>query len=93
MKIKELKVFCTLKNSLPNYGSVEYGAGMTVEVGEGEDKNKIMRYLWLYCQTEILEQTYRRINNPDLKKEYLAKQEELFEAEGGGFTWQVNKTK
>ena len=69
MKIKEIQVSYSMKHALPNYGSIQYHAGMSAEIGENESKEKVFQLLWLECKAQVLEQMAERLNHKEIKDE------------------------
>ena len=68
MKVKEISVHYHLKHSLPNYGSVEYGSGITVEIEEGENKDKAFNWAWTEVQSQVLTQMNERLHTQELQE-------------------------
>jgi hypothetical protein len=68
MKIREISIHYHLKHSLPNYGSVEYGAGITLELEEGETKEKAFNFGWTEVQAQVLNQMNQRLHTQELQE-------------------------
>mgnify|MGYP001590658283 CR=1 FL=1 len=54
MRIKDLTVTYSRKQGMPNYGSMEYGAGMTIEVDEKQEIETQFRIAWLQVRSQVL---------------------------------------
>jgi hypothetical protein len=84
MKIKEITVHTSIKNSLPNYGSVEYGSGITIQLEENDNEKKAYHIAWLHVMSQVLYQMAQRINSPELNKKSAEIQLELLETQKDG---------
>lgn len=69
MKVLKIEVNYQRKNSMPNYGSLQYGASVTIELGEGENTNDAYNLAWQMVMSQVLQQMNRRIHTQELEKE------------------------
>lgn len=73
MKIKEITLHYHLKHSLPHFGSVQYGAGMTIELEEfdviGSNEKELYEWGWKQVQSQVLKQMNNRLPTQELKEQ------------------------
>jgi len=66
-KVKEVTVYVEAVKNLGNYQSIRFGAGMTLEVEEGDDYNKIYSRAWDITSSEI-EQKLEDFSDSEVNK-------------------------
>jgi len=82
MRIKQIEVFKYLKHGLPNYGSTEYGAGITVEVGENDNAADVFAWAYHEVSSQVLMQMKNAMEDRRMSTQPL--EEELERLKKGG---------